>query len=275
MNDGTEPIVTVETITPDMAAKWLVGNTHNRNVKTKAVEKYAEDMALGQWDLNGESIKFNGDGRLLDGQNRLLAVIQSKSTIRSVVVRGLAAEGQDTMDIGVSRRLSDVLTLRGEVNCIDLAAGVVSLWRWTQDPSDSSFTGGPSVHQALAFLAEHPNLRSSVTEAERVRKAIGLRGSIGIALHYITSSIDASDAEKFWERLVSGTNLSADDSIYLLRNALLADRSSAGKLSQRMSRAKNWALCVKAWNAYREGRPVKLLVWRPGGSNPEAFPVPA
>ena len=272
---ASEPVVTVEVVTPEKAAEWLVGNTHNRRQKATAIEKYAEDMAAGRWDLNGESLKFNGDGRLLDGQNRLLAVVQSRATIRSVVVRGVSAAAQDTMDVGVSRRLSDVLQLRGEVNTIDLSSGIVTLWRWTQDPADSSFTGGPSIHQALAFLEEHPGLRHSVNEAEKVRKAIGLRGSIGIALHYITSSIDATDAEGFWGRLVSGTELTNDDPILLLRNALLADRSAAGLKGQRMSRAKTWALCVKSWNAYREGAKVKLLVWRPGGARPEAFPVPS
>lgn len=268
---STEINATVEEITPEMAAEWLVHNTHNRAFKSKAIDKYAEDMRLGRWDLNGESIKFNGDGRLLDGQNRLAAVVKSGQTITAVVVRGVAAEAQDTMDVGVSRKLSDVLALRGEVNTIDLASGIVTLWRWTRNPLDSSFTGGPSVHQALAFLEQNPGLRESVHAAEKVRKAIGLRGSIGIALHYITTSIDASDAEAFWDRLSDGTGLSADDPIYLLRNALLADRSQR---LQKMPRAKTWALCVKAWNAYREGRKIKMLVWRPGGATPESFPVP-
>lgn len=33
------------------------------------------------------------------------------------------------------------------------------------------------------------------------------------------------------------------------------------------------ALVVKAWNAYRTGRPVTNLRWRSGGSSPEAFPT--
>lgn len=266
------PVVSVETVTPDMAAEWLVGNTHNRSMKDKAVAKYATDIKAGLWDLNGESIKFNGDGRLLDGQNRLRAVIDAGVSIVTVVVRGIDARAQETMDVGVSRRLSDVLKLRGEVSNIDLAAGLVAYWRFTQDPTDSSFTGGPSIHEALALLEHHPALRESVRAAELTRKTIGLRGSIGIAMHYITTSIDAGDAEAFWERLVSGAELESDDPILQLRNAMLGDRKQHG---QRMSRAKAWALTAKAWNAYREGRKVKLLVWRPGGANPDAYPVPA
>jgi hypothetical protein len=177
------------------------------------------------------------------------------------------------MDVGVSRKLSDVLQLRGEVSAIDLGSGILTLWRFEKNPSDSSFTGGPSIHEALAFLEKHPALRESVREAERVRKAIGLRGSIGIALHYITTSLDAADAEVFWDRLISGVGLASEDPILLLRNAILADRGGSQR-TPRMTRARAWALTVKAWNAYREGRSVRLLVWRPGGATPESFPVP-
>ncbi len=32
------------------------------------------------------------------------------------------------------------------------------------------------------------------------------------------------------------------------------------------------AITVKAWNAYRDGRELRLLKWSPGGSSPEPFP---
>jgi hypothetical protein len=268
-----EPLVTVETITPELAAEWLIGNTHNRTLKNEAITKYATDMAAGRWDLNGESFKFNGDGRLLDGQNRLQAVIMSGSSIRAVVVRGIAAEYQETIDVGVPRKLSDVLKLRGEVNVIDLASGITRLWAFEKDPEESSFNKSPTIHQALAFLESHSGLRQSVAPAEAARKAVGLRGSVGIAMHYITTSLDAEDAEAFWLRLTYGVELSADDPILLLRTALLADRTGSQR-KPRMTRAREWAITAKAWNAFREGRKLKLLRWSPGGAHPEAFPVP-
>jgi len=34
------------------------------------------------------------------------------------------------------------------------------------------------------------------------------------------------------------------------------------------------ALVIKAWNAYRDGAPVRQLKYRIGGANPEKFPEP-
>lgn len=264
--------VTVETVTPEMASAWLGKNTHNRSFKDGAIEKYAADIAAGEWDFNGESIKFNGDGRLLDGQNRLAAVVRAGLPITTVVVRGIPADAQETIDIGVPRRLADVLKLRGEVSCIDLAAALTAMWKYERNPQDMAVTRGPTTHQALDLLDRHPGIRESVRAAEPLRKAVGLRGSVGTALVYITTSIDAEDAEAFWQRLSLGADLATDDPIFHLRTLLMNDRVKA---RQRMTTVRVWALTVKAWNAYREGRTVKLLVWRPGGANPEAFPVPA
>src|SRR3990172_2754159 len=76
-------------ITPDLAARWLLSNTHNRTMKVKAIARYAADIRSGAWYVNGETIKFAADGTLLDGQNRLRACIEAGRAFTSVVVRGL------------------------------------------------------------------------------------------------------------------------------------------------------------------------------------------
>ena len=265
--------VTIELVSPHLAERWLLTNLHNRTMKDAAVRRYAADMLAGTWDENGESIKFDSDGHLVDGQNRLRAITLSGVSVRMVIVRGLRPEAQQTIDVGPRRTLADMLKLRGEVSTIDLAAGITRFWGYQQDPGSSHFGEGPSIHAALDVLRDHPGLRESVRAAEIPRKAVGLRGSVGIALHYITSTIDAGDAEAFWEKLVSGVDLGPSDPIYRLRELLIEDRLGSQRTA-RMSGPRTWALCVKAWNAYREGREVRLLVWRPGGAHPETFPIP-
>ena len=64
-------------VTPELAAEWLTHNTHNRGLKPIAIKRFAEDMTTGDWQWNGESIRFAADGTLLDGQNRLHAIVDS------------------------------------------------------------------------------------------------------------------------------------------------------------------------------------------------------
>lgn len=260
------------TITPQIAAEWLLHNTRNRVSKPKAISRYAADMLHGQWSVNGESIKFFEDGTLADGQNRLLACIEAGVPFDTVVVWGIPPDGQNTTDVGVRRSLADVLTLRGEVTTKELASVITAYWKFIRDPRDMSATVSPSVPESLSLLEGHPGFRDSVRAADAVRGAVGLRSSIGATLHYITNTIDQDDAEAFWERLAHGVGLDADDPVLRLRELLIADRVKA---AQRMTFTRTWAVTVKAWNAYREGRPVKVLNWRPGGARPEPMPVPA
>jgi hypothetical protein len=101
----------IEVVDSDRAFKYLEGNTHNRPVSQATVEKYADIMRKGGWLLNGESIKFDWDGVLIDGQHRLFAVTEAEVEIALTIVRNLDPKAQETLDQGKPRRLNDILSL--------------------------------------------------------------------------------------------------------------------------------------------------------------------
>lgn len=84
----------IETITPEIANEMLSHNSRNpRKVMNRAViRKYADDIAAGLWQLNGEAIIFDEDGFLKNGQHRLCAVIQAGKPMKTLVVRGVAKD---------------------------------------------------------------------------------------------------------------------------------------------------------------------------------------
>ncbi len=100
-------------ITPDIAGEWLKLNTLNRPKKLQKIALYAADMKGGHWPVTGATISFGKSGRLLDGQNRLQAVIDSGATIRVLVVWGLDDDVFDVIDGGARRTASDVLVIEG------------------------------------------------------------------------------------------------------------------------------------------------------------------
>jgi hypothetical protein len=101
-------------VTPDLATRWLEGNVHNRPLRQSTVERYARDMADGKWRLTHQGIAFDDSEQLIDGQHRLWAVVESKSTIEFLVTRGLDMSAQEYIDGGEKRTTTDVLSLRGE-----------------------------------------------------------------------------------------------------------------------------------------------------------------
>lgn len=69
-------------VTPALAKQWLEKNTNNRNVNFAKVKKMAKDMREGHWDTTHQGIAIATDGTLVDGQHRLMAVVESGVTVR-------------------------------------------------------------------------------------------------------------------------------------------------------------------------------------------------
>lgn len=148
-------------INPALAEKLLGHNVNNRGIRRRMVVTYARDMEAGLWRLAGSPIVFAADGTLLDGQHRLLAVIESGCTIEFLVIYGVERAAQPVLDTGAKRSFADVLAMRGHSNNTTLAAITKQAAMW--DPEDGLKTADftPSSGQLLAFLDTQPRTARS------------------------------------------------------------------------------------------------------------------
>ncbi len=260
-------------VSPLMAEQWLGKNHANRDVRTGHVDRLARDMANGYWRLTGEAIKLDHEGNVLDGQHRLLAIVASQVTVRTLVVFGVDPAARVVMDSNELRKARDVLKALGYTSTKDLAAAAAAMMTYEKLGNLSHNWRGTSWTrtEVVNYVEDHPGLVESVKASATGRRRIpGLTPSAQCALHYIFSRIDEEDNEAFWDQLKSGTNLPAGNPILLLRNRLHANATSTRKLR----RVEQGALVVKAWNMWRQGQEAKVLSWRPGGANPEKIPTP-
>ena len=260
-------------VTPEMAEAMLGHNTHNRPPRKQSVDAYAQDMAAGDWRWTGDPIRFAPDGTLLDGQHRLLAIVESGVTVPMVIMRGIAFEAQEDIDRGVPRRYSDVLALRGEVNATHLAALVHKVDSWKRGEKGAKYRNSKATYAGLnRTLEAHPELRDIVRSSHTVASTWDLPQSlIGLAW-WVFAAIDQEDADFFFARCADGQNMAAGDPIYELRKAVAASRDNVkGERNQRHI----LAITIKAWNAYRAGDKIAQLKFRSGGAKPERFPEPA
>lgn len=269
-SSNDEPDVRVELITPDRAREYLGCNTHNRNLRSAVVQSYAADMVAGDWLWNGESIKFDADGILVDGQHRLAAIVESDKAVRMLVIRDLGSRVQETVDGGVKRRFCDVLNLRGEKHYVTLATACRGVTLW--ETGGRYFSGGGQFTNAqmLATLEKYPWLREGMTTINRVARDSGLPARVGGVAWWLFMTIDPEDAEHFFERLCSDEDNHAGNPIFELRKSIARSFSTRGERSV----VYLLAVTIKAWNKYRAGETAALLTFRPGGAKPEAFPEP-
>lgn len=271
------PNVELVEVTPDLAHEWLGWNTHNRNLRERTVKAYAADMINGDWQWNGESIKFATDGTLIDGQHRLAAIVLGGMPVKMLVVRGLASQAQDTVDSGIHRKFADVLHLRGERAASLLAAIVRKVAYWEAGYRKSHAGWSPTVAHMLQLIDKQPDLRDIALYAQQIATRVNLPGSVigfGIWLFSRVETNDrdqlSSDVSFFFERLKDGQNIAKGDPIYELRRAVANSTSNRGERGVTYLTA----IMIKAWNAFRSGARVGVLVYRPGGSRPERFPEP-
>lgn len=257
-------------VTPEIAEQMLAHNTNNRRARAASVAAYAADMEAGDWRWTGDPIRFAADGTLLDGQHRLLGIVQSGQTIPLLVIRGLAREAQENIDAGVPRKYADVLSLRGEPNAAGLAAIVRKVNMWESGSRADSNGGKPTSAQLNRTLEAHPELRDITRSAQNIAGPVGLPASLIGLCWWLFSDIDQEDADFFMQRLADGQAMSSGYPIYELRKQIAASRNHRGERSQKYL----LAITIKAWNAFRAGDQIAQLKFRVGGAKPEQFPEP-
>src|SRR5438105_5152324 len=117
----------VMTITPELAQEWLDRGGTNRKITRRRIDAMTAAIKRGEWRLTGEAIKLDHEGRVRDGQNRLHAIVQAGTPVRSVVARGVSEDAFDVMDTGRSRNAADILGIHGYPSQNALAAAARGL----------------------------------------------------------------------------------------------------------------------------------------------------
>lgn len=264
------------TITPDLALKWLEQNQNNRTIRQGHVERLASDMTAGRWrGLNGEAIRFDSHGRLVDGQHRLWACFLSKVVFESLVIDDIDAEDYSTIGIGAKKSLGDFLGPMGKEKNVHLLAStirLVHLWRHGQLGSMGEGGGRllPTIAEMEKTFLDNPNIRDSVNALASMNATRRLLNATYACLIHYAGTLDNKSAsvQSFLDRLGSGLGLAADDPVYCLRKELEKMRGpTPGR--HRVGRQYVLAMAIKAWNASKREQRMKALVFKVG----EAFPV--
>lgn len=107
--------IDVKKFTKDEVIKILNKEDPNRSTRYTHVNELAATMNAGKWYWNGDSIRFNAQGQLVDGQHRLRAFAKSTLVeIYFVVVEDLTDAAVNTIDLGAKRSLGDQLDFLGQ-----------------------------------------------------------------------------------------------------------------------------------------------------------------
>lgn len=248
-------------VTPRMAENWLARSNNIRNLMQPTVMLYTESMAKGQWDFNGESIKFNQKGELIDGQHRCAASVKSGKSFLSTVVYGVISA--DNVDGGKLRKANQIIHAENiSSNSITMSAMISLLHAYADEGSKGFVTVGHGRHpltmaDRLDFARDNQaELNASIDATVKVRNLFN-QPSLHSALHYLfAKTAGEAMANDFYERLINGTGLTIDNPIYHLREKLMKIKTMKSKERELNRYA---GLIIKGWNFYITGTRVLRL----------------
>lgn len=183
-----------ETITQEIALKYLERNTHNRNLSEAQAKRYLQDMRNGEWILSHQGIAFGvektpgaDDGPLVDGQTRLRAISLFDRPVPMLVTRGLPDASIMAIDRNRKRSLADTLKIYGyehhDHRIVAIAKRVLS------GPRDSCNTRlTDSILRK--FIDNH--IEAIVFSVEAVNREMGpasIRGAVARAFYHLSPEV--------------------------------------------------------------------------------------
>ena len=273
-------------VTPEIAARWLKNNGKNRSLSIAHVKRLAASMAAGRWSLNGQTISFDDQGRLLDGQHRLSAVVMSGVTVDMAIATDVIDERafQTYDSIMLRRGAHQIAQMMGRVQNVTkvtAAARVLLARERANSYKDflSFFTNAtrPELEplpedvaaRAVDFSEEYGVIKEKLGPFFKIAKI----KSAFIAHLAILNAIDPVSTDSFILKLRTGIFNDEKDPVFLLRERMIHGNGTAViAKSDRQNILGTLHLTTKAWNAHVQGKRLPFLRFSPAQN--ERVPVP-
>ncbi len=85
-----------------------------RRPKPAKIKQYLLDARAGNWELSWDPIAVDEDNYTVNGQNRLIAIVQFGSPLPVVLCTGVPSTAMAVSDMGTPRTVADVATILGK-----------------------------------------------------------------------------------------------------------------------------------------------------------------
>lgn len=272
-------LIDVEFITPDVAKTYLAKNiAHNRKIKTAKVSGYARDIRAGKWFFTGEAIKFDADGNLIDGQNRLRGVMQAGHGAWFLVIYGIERDALPFLDSGITRTSADTIVMaevaeKADANSLGATVRVHKAWKEGDlATAGSTFGGSQQITrpELLSYIGANPDLDFAARYARSLYKFLPLPvGAVATAFIEF-SRIDMDATSEYFNRIRDGISEGPGDPFLTLMRRVAKDRQEPGA----MPPARGLFYLFRTWNAFRSGENLTTLQTGSKASGWVQIPVP-
>lgn len=249
------------TVTPEHAESLLERNKINRRITPAHVKRLCQSMLRGKWRTNGEAIKIDWNGDVLDGQHRLLACVMSGVPFETLLISDLPPDVFQSLDQGKVRSGSDVLAATGAKHTRSIAAAIRAMEAIRKETALLNIRLSNEEIFEL-YNGEYAGIGDVVARVGSMCKNEIVSSSLGAAMWFLGKrSKYAYKADEFVERLYDGIGLGVDSPILILRNRLI---NNTRLKTRGIHREVILGFLIKCWNAFVTGRNIKKYQWNEG-----------
>lgn len=285
----------LRSFTPQEAEAILEESPNWRSLRQAYRDQFADVMSAGGWEWgNGETLAFDEDGKLVNGQHRLSAALNfmlrcSVGKVWFWCATGVMRKTQFSMDQGCQRKISAYLGAEGvknigQVSVILNGEAVIRHLKLEPGVFLPIVNGGiipnagsdgrqrryaPTTGTLIDVWKRH---RGHIVEwadiGARLSRAGVSRSATLAAVGFQLAKRLETEAKLFFSYLEDGAGLKAGDPILLLRDRMQNELRGVRK----SSRENVLAVTIKAWNAWLSGGQVGTLRYHGVGPKSESFP---
>ena len=246
------------TFSPDEASDILATrNNGNRKLKKAKISQYKEAMLLGRWRFTPVPLLFEEHtGRLLDGQNRLKAIVESQRSQQFVVCDNAGPDIMQAIDQGASRSAADHLTTRGIFGGASLAPLLLAIIGYARDLKGlwSHIKPISNEEYVEAYEANPLLIEEADRQGKRCNREFKLISRTDFSFSYYlikSAGVDQHVIDDFFHRLSYGNDLALTCPVFQYRKWLANNTGKYAGLRTRRQHSINNIL--KTFNQYRTG----------------------
>lgn len=266
----------VELITPEKASEYLSHNNENRTLNKRRVQFYVYQMQNGKWGFDpSDSITFDKEGNLLNGQHRLEALKRANVTAEFNVMRGVDKATRVYMDTGKPRNGGDVLSLMGYANSTNIAS-MINFLIGTLRKGWMPQGEGYSLSKVITCVSNNDILREyesasdlyqtiySISQREYKKYRLFTVAHFGGVCAFLVRDkhYDLAKVEEFYKLLNDCEEGNYQYLIYLKRKIVGSLQRTSEK--DRLSIAQKLVMLSRAWNYFIAGEDRKVITCKPG-----------
>ena len=256
-------------ITAPIATRLLASEPIRQRVPTSGrIDMYARDIVNDRWEINGETVKIATSKAMIDGQNRMLALLKAAAEktgayIDTWVICDLDANAaMMSIDTGKSRTLSDVLKILDT----PYTTMVSSLLRATTAYETQLDLYRPTVTIFECMETYNRRMEPVLFSSQRVWNHFKLFSRASAGFIHLSGCLNGKqeEAETFLGGLLHGLDLSENSPIHTLREHLIQWQNNRVHYSRTLGWNDVLPYYIKAWNAYCAGQDLPVIGFKRG-----------